>query len=103
MYVTVRKYRNVQGDRNHLIDTIKNGFVPLISKIDGFVDYYCFFADDDTLTSVNVYRDKRGCDESVRIAAKWVEENLAQFLPEKPRLISGEVFAEGHVEKKRAA
>jgi hypothetical protein len=103
MFVTVRKYRNVQGDRNHLIDLVKNGFVPLISKIDGFIDYYCFFADDDTLTSVNVYRDKRGADESVRVAAAWVEQNLAKFLPEPPGLISGEVFAEAHVEKQKAA
>ena len=80
MFVTVRKYRNVQGDRNELIETIKNGFVPLISKVDGFIDYYCFFADDGTLTSVNVYRDKHGADESVRIAASFVEQNIAKFL-----------------------
>jgi hypothetical protein len=103
MYLTVRKYRNVQGDRNQLIETVKKGFVPLISKIDGFIDYYCFFADDDTLTSVNVYRDKRGADESVRAAAAWVEQNLATFLPERPSVTSGEVFAEGHVAKKQAA
>ena len=103
MYLAIRKYRRVEGDRKQLVDRINSGFVPLISKIDGFVDYYCFFADDGTLTSVNVYRDKHGCDESVRIAAAWVEENIAKFLPEPPRLISGEVFAEGHVAKQKAA
>jgi hypothetical protein len=103
MYMTVRKYRKVEGDRQQLIETVNREFVPLISKIDGFIDYYCCFASDGTLLSVSVYRDAAGADESVRAAATWVEQTLAKYLPEKPEVISGEVFAQRHVEKQKAA
>lgn len=102
MYLAIRNYRNVQGDRKQMAETIKNGFVPLISKIDGFVDYYCFFADDGALMSVSVYRDQKGAEASVRAAAAWVEQNLSKHLPEKPEVTSGEVFA-SRVDQKRAA
>ena len=56
MYLTVRKYRKVEGDRNQVIESVNKSFLPMISKIDGFVDYYCFFADDGAL----LWRDTRG-------------------------------------------
>ena len=103
MFLAIRKYRKVEGDRNQIADTIRTGFVPLISKIDGFIDYYCVYTDDGDLLSVNVYRDKKGAEESVRAAATWVEQNLSKHLPEAPEVIAGDVFAQGHSEKRKAA
>ncbi|AKF02956.1 hypothetical protein [Sandaracinus amylolyticus] len=93
MYLAVRKYRKVEGDEKELMARIQRGFVPLISRIDGFVDYYCFIAEDGSLISVSVYRDERGAEESVRAASRFVEQQLAEFLPEKPEVIAGEVLA----------
>ena len=95
MHVAVRRYRRVEGDRDLLTEKIRSGFVPLISEIDGFVDYYCFYADDGSLISVSVYRDRRGAEESVRAASQFVAEHIAQHLPEKPEVLSGDVFAHG--------
>jgi hypothetical protein len=103
MYLTVRKYRKVEGDREQMVKTVNSGFVPLISKIKGFVDYYCIFADDGSLLSVSVYEDKSGADEALRAAGKWVEQNMSKQLPDKPEVISGEVFALRHAEKQKAA
>jgi hypothetical protein len=103
MFMAIRKYKNIQGDKKQMVDTINRGFVPLISKIDGFVDYYCCFTDDTTLLSVSVYRDAKGADDSVRTAAKWVEENLAKHLPEKPEVLSGDVFAHREAQRQKAA
>ena len=61
------------------------------------------FADDGTLMSVSVFRDARGAEESVRTAATWVEQTLAKLLPEKPEVLSGEVFAHRQLEKQKAA
>jgi hypothetical protein len=102
MHLTIRKYRKIEGDRKQLIELVNREFVPLISRIDGFEDFYAFFADDGTLNSVSVFRDSKGADESVRTAATWVEQKLAKLLPEKPEVISGEVFGLRHVEKKAA-
>lgn len=102
MHLTIRKYRKVDGDRKQLVELVNREFVPLVSRIDGFEDFYAFFADDGTLNSVSVFRDAKGADESVRTAATWVEQKLAKLLPEKPEVISGEVFGVRHVEKKAA-
>jgi hypothetical protein len=103
MRLTIRRYRKVEGDRKQIIETVNREFVPLVSKIDSFSDFYAFFADDGTLSSVSVFRDARGAEESVRTAARWIEQNLAELLPEKPEVISGDVFAHRHVEKQKAA
>lgn len=103
MHLTIRKYHRVEGDRKHIVEIVNREFVPLLSKIDGFADFFAFFADDGTLTSVSVFRDARGGEESVRTAARWVEQNLARFLPEKPEVISGEVFGHRHLEQQQAA
>jgi len=102
MHLTIRKYRKVEGDRKQLVELVNREFVPQISKIDGFSDFYACFADDGTLISVSVFRDARGAEESVRAAARWVEQKLAQLLPDKPEVVSGEVFGHRHFEKKAA-
>lgn len=103
MHLTIRKYRKLEGDKKQVIELVNRDFVPLISKIEGFADFYAFFADDGTLMSISVFRDAKGAEESVRTAARWVEQNLATLLPEKPEVISGEVFGLRHVEKQKAA
>ena len=102
MHVTIRKYRKVEGDPKQLVELVNREFVPLLSRIDGFDDFYAFFADDGTLMSVSVFRDARGGEESVRAAAKWVEQKLVALLPEKPEVFSGDVFAYRHIEQKAA-
>jgi hypothetical protein len=104
MYMCVRKYRNVKADnRQQLMDKTTNGFVPLLAKIDGFVDYYCMFTEDGSVLSVSVFRDKRGADESVSVAAKWTSQNLAGEFPEKAEVEGGEVFTQRHAAAKKAA
>jgi hypothetical protein len=103
MHLTIRKYRKIEGDRKQIEEIVNREFVPLISRIDGFNDFYAFFADDGTLTSVSVFRDAKGAEESVRTAARWVEQKLATLLPEKPDVISGDVFGHRHVEQQKAA
>lgn len=102
MHVTIRKYRKVEGDKNQIAERVNREFVPLVSQIAGFVDFYAFNTDDG-LISVSVYEDAKGGDESVRAAAKWVGQTMAKEFPEKPEVISGEVFAHRHLEKKKAA
>ena len=102
MHVTIRKYRKVEGDRKQIVELVNRDFLPLISKIDGFNDFYAFFTDDGTLMSVSVFRDARGAEESVRTAARYIEQNLAKVLPDKPEVLSGAVFGYRHLEKKAA-
>lgn len=103
MYLVVRNYKKIQGDKQILSSKIDSEFVPLIKKIKGFVDYYCIFSGENSLLSVSVFQDKKGADESVKAAADWVAKNLAQYFPEKPEVLSGDVFTEGQQIMKKAA
>ena len=89
MYVTVRRYTNAKA----LIDAMssRSGEVnELISGVSGFVSYFGS-KDGDTMTSISVYDDKAGCDESTRLAGEWVRANVTP-LPGAPEISGGEVF-----------
>lgn len=45
------------------------------------------------MSSVNVFQDRSGAEESVRAAADYVKKNLTSLLPNPPEVISGEVVA----------
>ena len=94
MYMVVRKYK-IQGKTQEISTKINNGFIPLVSKIKGFVDYYSLFPDETSLITVSVFQDAKGADESVKAAADFVTKNLAKYFPQKPEIFSGEVFAHG--------
>jgi quinol monooxygenase YgiN len=59
-------------------------------EIDGFRAYYLVRADDG-VTSVSVYDDQAGAEESTRVAAAWVAENLPDLQVSPPQVRTGEV------------
>lgn len=103
MYLVMRKYKKVTGNKQILSNMIKSEFVPLISKIKGFVDYYCLYPDESGLVTISVFQDEKGATESVKVAADWVEKNLSAYFPDKPEIISGEIFNKAGRELRKAA
>lgn len=95
MYLVVRNYKKIAGNKKELSSKIDSEFVPLIKKINGFVDYYCLFTGESSMISVSIFNDKKGCDESVKLAADWVKKvGLAADFPEKPEILQGDVFTD---------
>ena len=89
MYVTVRRYRNAEG----LMEAMRaksDEVEDVISSIPGFVSYFAT-RDGDSMTSISVFEDKAGCDESTRQAAQWVRNNV-QSMPGAPEISEGEVL-----------
>lgn len=74
---------------------VREGFVPLVRHVPGFVAYYWVDAGDGVLISTSVFEDRAGADESTRIAADFVREHLASLLPNPPEVMAGEVLASG--------
>ena len=93
MYATVRRYEGVT-DPAEAGRRVKEGFVPLVSKIPGFVAYYWVNAGGGVMISTSVFEDQAHEEESNRRAADWVRENLAALLPNPPQITAGEVVAE---------
>jgi heme-degrading monooxygenase HmoA len=104
MYVTVRRYKIAPGSTAELKRRIQQEFLPIISKVPGFIEYFWMSAGENEMFSVNVFQDRAGADESVKAAANYVRKNLTSLLPNPPEVISGEVVThQTKAEAERAA
>ncbi len=92
MYAAVRRYEGVR-DPAEAGRLVKEGFVPLMQQVSGFVAYYWVDAGDGVMVSTSVFQDRAGAEESVSRAAEFVRENLASLLPNPPQVMAGEVVA----------
>ncbi|MEU9148908.1 hypothetical protein [Streptomyces sp. NPDC048349] len=94
MYAAVRRYEGVT-DPAEAGRLVKEGFVPLLRQVTGFVAYYWVDAGDGVMVSTSVFQDRAGAEESVTRAAEFVRDNLASLLPHPPQVMAGEVVASG--------
>jgi hypothetical protein len=102
MYVAIRLYDGIKSP-DEAAAKVRNEFLPVISKIPGFQEYYAVKTGDGTMASVSVFKDKPGAEQSVQAATKWVQKNMSQFLPNPPKVISGEIVAHTSAGTKKAA
>ena len=92
MYVAVRRYEGVT-DSQKVTKVAKEGFVPLISEMPGFVAYYLVDAGDSVTVSTSVFEHKAAEEQSTFRAGEFVGEHLATLLPNPPQITAGEVVA----------
>ena len=102
MYVAIRLYDGVKNP-TEAATKVRDEFLPVISKIAGFQEYYAVKSGDDTMASISVFKDKPGADEAVKVATKWVQTNMSRFLPNAPKMVGGETVAHTRLTSKAAA
>lgn len=94
VYVVVREYR---GEASDVVAQAKQRQESLKEKmrgITGLVGYYIVDTGNGGLASVSICKDQAAADESIRVAATFVRENMAQWAPNPPTIIKGEVAIE---------
>lgn len=91
MFASIRQYGS--SDPDEVVRRVEDGFIPIISQTPGFIAYYVLDCGNNTLVSVSVFDSQAGADESTRLAADWVRENLAGLFDGPPAVTSGEVRA----------
>ena len=90
MHAVIRHYRgNTQffDELERRTDEVEQ----VIRGVPGFVNYVLVRTADGGF-SVGVYQDKAGTDESTRVAADWVRQNLPQLTVSPPEVIEGGVI-----------
>ena len=92
MYAAVRRYEGVT-DPQKVAQVGEEGFVPIISEMPGFVDYYLVDAGDGVIVSTSVFEHKDAEEQSTYRAGEFIAENLAPLLPNPPQVTAGEVVA----------
>ena len=93
MYASIRRYKVNPGAAQEIWRKVNEGFIPIISQAPGFIAYYALDAGNDLLASVSIFQDQASAEESNRLAAEWVKENLAKLISSPPEITAGEVFA----------
>ena len=57
MYAAIRQGKAKTGMAEELTRRIKEGAIPIISDVPGFVAYYVVYAPDDTVTAISIFND----------------------------------------------
>jgi hypothetical protein len=92
MYVAVRRFEGVT-DSQKVAQEAKEGFVPIISDLPGFVAHYTLDAGDGVMVGISVFEHKDAEEESTFLAGEFVAEHLEPLMPNPPQVTAGEVVA----------
>ena len=90
MYAVIRRYQFDPKSSEEISGLVSEGFIPLLRKTPGFVSYNWLDTGNGVGASVCVFQDKAGAEESVRLAASYVQQHMSALLG-KPEVIQGEV------------
>lgn len=92
MYATVRRYEGVPDPAN-AAKQVDEKFVPFISPLPGFVEYYWIDLRDGAMVSITVFKTLADATHANEKARVWAKENLSSVLPHAPRIEAGTIVA----------
>jgi len=90
MYAVIRAYSRNPDLADALAERTED-VRQLIGGINGFKAYYLLKLDEGT-TTISVFEDRAGAEESNRAAATWLAENLPDLNVSAPYVTAGEVL-----------
>lgn len=77
MHASIRKYSVLPGRVDEWVRSVQVGFVPIVSKVSGFIAYYVLEVSNNEVVTVSIFDTRAGAEESVWQAADWVTQHLA--------------------------
>jgi len=92
MYAAIRQAKARSGTAEELARRVKEGAIPIISDVEGFMAYYVVYAPDDTVTAISIFNNFASAEEANRRALSWIDENLGPLLAEPAKAVAGPVI-----------
>ena len=92
MYAAIRQGKVKSGMAEELARMVKEGAIPIISDVAGFIAYYVIYAPDDTVTAISIFDDYAGAEESNKRVLAWIEQSLAPLLTGPAKAVAGPVI-----------
>jgi hypothetical protein len=92
MYAAIRQGKAKTGKAEELARRIKEGAIPIISDVEGFMGYYVVYAPDDTVVAISLFNNYASAEESNRRALGWIDRELAPLLTGPASAIAGPVI-----------
>jgi hypothetical protein len=88
MHTAIRQYQVDPGSVDEITRGVNEGLLPLIKDVSGFQAYYALDAGGGRIASVSVFEDRAGAEESSRVAADWIRQNMASLFPNPPEVLA---------------
>ena len=92
MYAAIRQGKAKAGMAEELTRRIKEGAIPIISDVEGFMAYYVVYAPDDTVVAISIFNNYAGAEESNKRGLAWIEKDLAPLLTGPATAMAGPVI-----------
>jgi hypothetical protein len=92
-YMAIRKYHIIPGTGEEFLLRVQAGFVPIISRIPGFIAYDALQVGNDQIVSISVFDSPLGVIESNPRALQWVQDNIVELIQGMPEVMAGQVGA----------
>jgi hypothetical protein len=92
MYAAIRQGKAKPGMVEELARRIKEGAIPIISDVEGFMAYYVVYAPDDTVTAISIFNQYAQAAEANERVIAWIEQDLAPLLVGPATAVAGPVI-----------
>jgi hypothetical protein len=92
MFTTIRIYRDASDFADALAARLHE-IEPVLRRVPGFGSY-TLARTQDGVASTTTCRDRRGVEESTRIVADWVKQNVSNVYVPQPEVFTGETITE---------
>jgi hypothetical protein len=92
VYAAIRQAKAKTGVAEELARRVKEGAVPIISDVEGFMAYYVVYAPDDTVIAISIFNNYAGAEESNKRALAWIEQSLTPLLDGPATAMAGPVI-----------
>ncbi len=93
VHAAVRIYQVDPDSVDEFKRKVNEDFLPISKEASGFRAYYALDAGAGRIASVSVFDDRAGAEESTRMAADTIRQNMARLAPDPPEVLEGEVYA----------
>jgi hypothetical protein len=92
MYAAIRQAKAKTGTAEELARRIKEGAIPIVSDVEGFMAYYVVYAPDDTVTAISIFNKYEEAEEANRRMIAWIEQDLSPLLTGPASAVAGPVI-----------
>lgn len=92
MYATVRRYEGVENPAA-AAKQVDEKFVPLISALPGFIEYYWIDLGTGAMISVSIFKTLADAIHANNQSRVWVKEHLTPVLSPAVRIEAGTIVA----------
>lgn len=98
MFVTIRRYRLIEGSLDELVQRVEEGFTEQIRAQPGFQSYQFMDCGEGVVMTISMFREAREAEGARDLAQRWTAENLQDLRFTRLESFGGEVLVNRGVE-----